>query len=80
MYTGTDDRRYQELLPEIPPSQPDLGLNFSLCLAHFFILGPKEPIWTNIPQPSLALEMQILILFIVVTTCSKNPLLCSWLC
>lgn len=35
MHTGTYDRRYQELLPEIPPSQPDLGLKFSLCLAHF---------------------------------------------
>lgn len=34
MHTRTDDRRHQELLPEIPPSQPDLGPHFSLCLAH----------------------------------------------
>ncbi len=54
MYTGTDDWRYQELLPEIPPSQPDLGLNISLCFVLLpFILGPKEPMWINIPQSSL---------------------------
>lgn len=29
MYTGTDDRCYQELLSKIPPSQSDLGLNLS---------------------------------------------------
>lgn len=33
MYTGTDDRCYQELLPEVPPSQSDLGLNLSFVLS-----------------------------------------------
>lgn len=49
MHTRTDDRRHQELLPEIPPSQPDLGLHFSWCLTHLHsgtkgLISPKHTI------------------------------------